>query len=335
LEFEFAQTREKREWVENRILRMFDIPYNMVLQDETEAVQINPLVQQMRTNPVSSPIHDYFVNSKGLKLFYRSFQPKSQEIQRVIIGCHGMAGDGEYFVLFADQIVEQTGTAFYIMDYRGHGRSEGKKGDITDFQLYIDDLKEFVEFIQKKYSNKPFFIMGESMGGIVSINYIAQNPEIMRGVIEFAPAVRVAMGAFSILDVFSAAYYLLVYVVSPGKCVVATKGREDVGVKNEIHQKYDNTNPYHLDAVSPRYLLQLNKFSKKAYKLGNKITCPILIFQGEEDKAVSVDGVKKFFETIQSKNKELVLIPEAFHAMFTDPSAIGIWDKLRAWLNSH
>jgi len=59
----------------------------------------------------------------------------------------------------------------------------------------------------------------------------------MQGVIEFAPAVRVAMGSFSILDVFRAAYYLLVYVVSPGKCVVATKGREDVGVKNEIHQK--------------------------------------------------------------------------------------------------
>jgi len=302
---------------------------------ESESVQINPLVQQLRSNPISSPKHDYFVNSNGLKLFYRSFEPQSHAIQRVIIGCHGMAGDGEYFVLFADQIVEQTGTAFYIMDYRGHGRSEGKKGDITDFQLYIDDLREFIEFIRKKHSGQPFYLMGESMGGIVSINYVAQNPDLMRGVIEFAPAVRVAMGAFSILDAFRAVYYLLVYVVSPGKCIIKTKGREEVGVKNEIHQRYDNTNPYHLDAVSPRYILQLNKFSKRAYKLGDKITSPILIFQGEEDKAVSVDGVKRFYKTIQSNDKELVLIPEAVHAMFTDPSAIGIWDKLKAWLNSH
>lgn len=302
---------------------------------EEEPIEINPLLQQLRTNPISTPKYDYFVNSSGLRLFYRSFEPESQDIQRIIIGCHGMAGDGEYYVLFADQIVEQTGTAFYIMDYRGHGRSGGKKGDITDFQLYIDDLKEFIEFIQKKHPDKPFFIMGESMGGIVSINYMVQNPDLMRGIIEFAPAVRVAMGSFSILDAFKAVYYVLVYLVNPGKCVVSVKGREDTGVKNKIHQQYDNTNPYHLDAVSPRYLLQLNKFSKRSYRAGDKITAPIIIFQGEDDKAVSPEGVKKFFQTIESKDKELILIPEAFHAVFTEPTASGIWDKVKEWLNSH
>jgi len=302
---------------------------------QEEPIEINPLLQELRTNPISTPKYDYFVNSNGLRLFYRSFEPESQEIQRVIVGCHGMAGDGEYYVLFADQIVEQTGTAFYIMDYRGHGRSGGAKGDITDFQLYIDDLKEFIEFIREKYPNKPFYIMGESMGGIVSINYVAQYSDTMRGIIEFAPAVRIAMGAFSILDAFRAVYYFFVYLVKPGKCVVSAKGREDMGVKNKIHQKYDNTNPYHLDAVSPRYLLQLNKFSKKAYKSGDKITSPIIVFQGEEDKLVSIEGVKTFFKTIQSEDKELILIPEAFHAVFTEPSADGIWDKLKAWLESH
>jgi len=301
---------------------------------QEEPIEINPLLQELRTNPISTPKYDYFVNSSGLRLFYRSFEP-SQEIQRVIIGCHGMAGDGEYYVLFTDQIVEQTGTAFYIMDYQGHGRSGGKKGDVADFQLYIDDLKEFIEFIQEKHPSQPFYIMGESMGGIVSINYLAQNPNVMRGIIEFAPAVQVAMGSFSILDAFRAVYYVLVYLVSPGKCVVNVKGREDVGVHNEIHQKYDNTNPYHLDAVSPRYLLQLNKFSKKSYKSGDMIKAPIIIFQGEDDKAVSPEGVKKFFETIQSKDKELVIVPKAYHAVFTEPTFDSMWDKLREWLNSH
>jgi alpha-beta hydrolase superfamily lysophospholipase len=300
-----------------------------------EDIQINPLLQQLRENPIATPIYDYFVNSEGLRLFYRTFEPKSQEIRRIIIGCHGMGGDGEYFTLLADQIVEQTNSAFYIMDYRGHGRSEGAKGDIKKFELYLEDLKEFITFIQQKNPNIPLLILGESMGGIVSINFVARNPEIFSGIIEFAPAVRLHLTAFSIVDAFKAVGYFFVYLFAPGKPVIGSKGREDVGVRNEIHQQYDRTNLYHLEAVSPRYILQLNKFSKISYKSGFKIKAPIIIFQGEGDKLVSVEGVKIFFGTVASEDKELVLYPEAYHVLFTDPYAGDLWDKLRSWIKAH
>ncbi len=304
-----------------------------LVNDKT--IQINPLLQQLRTNPASTPHHDFFENSGGVKLFYRAFMPENRIIQKVIIGCHGMGGDGEYFVLFADQIVEQTSSAFYIMDYRGHGRSEGPKGDIKNFQFLIDDLKEFVEFLRNKHPDGAFFIMGESMGGIVSINFVAQNPEIFSGMIEFAPAVKMNLGSLSIKDILRGIVAFFVYLFRPGKCTINAKGREEVGIKNQIHQKYDRTNPYHLDKVSLRYILQLNKFSKKAYRAGGEIIIPIIIFQGEADKGVSVEGIKNFFQTIKSDDKKLILIPEGYHALFTDPAATDLWDKLRIWLSKH
>ena len=300
-----------------------------------EDIEIHPLLQQLRTNPIATPKYGYFENSAGVKLFYRSFEPATKEVEKVLIGCHGMGGEGEYFVLLADQIVEQTGTAFYIMDYRGHGRSEGKKGDIKTFQLYLDDLREFHNFLRQRFPDKPFFIMGESMGGIVSVNFVAQNPDLFKGVIEFAPAVRFHLTSFSIKDAFRAVGYFFVYLVKPGAGVIGVKGRENVGVRNEIHQRYDAENPFHLEKVSPRYLLQLNKYSKIAYKSGDKILIPTIIFQGESDKAVSVEGVKKFFQTLKSEDKELMLYPEAYHVLFTDPYATELWDKLRTWLINH
>ncbi|MHA1130954.1 MAG: alpha/beta fold hydrolase [Candidatus Helarchaeota archaeon] len=306
----------------------------MVVRQE-EAIEIHPILQRLRTNPVTTPEYGWFSNSGGLKLFYRVFEPKSGVVDKVFVGCHGASGDGEYFILLADQIVEQTKVALYFMDYRGHGRSEGKRGDIKDFQFYIDDLKEFIVYLRQKYPRKPFFLVGVSMGGIVSLNYVAQNPDSVHGLIEFAPGVRFHLRSFSVKDAFKVIGYFFSYITGPGRCVIKVKGREDFGVRDEIHQRYDFENPYHFEKVSPRYLLQLNKFSKKAYYAGGKITCPIIIFQGEADRAVSPEGVKAYFETIQSNDKELHMIPEAFHVLFTDPAFPKYWDILRVWIKSH
>ncbi|MHA1266612.1 MAG: lysophospholipase [Candidatus Helarchaeota archaeon] len=306
-----------------------------MLDPSFNEIELHPLLQRLRTNPITTPSYAIFKNSAGLKLFYRKFLPKSGVIQRILIGCHGASGDGEYFVLFADQIVEQTDSAFYILDYRGHGRSEGKKGDIKDFQSYIDDLDEFLRFIQQQYPAKPLFLMGESMGGIVSLNYVAQNPRRVQGLIEFAPAVRFHLRSFSITDLFKALGWFFIHLVRPGKCVIKVKGQEKMGIRNPLHQQYDFENPYHLEKVSPRYFLQINKYSKKAYKIGEEISIPIIIFQGEADKAVSVEGVQAFFRTISSEDKELLLIPEAYHVLFTDPAFQEYWDKVRNWIITH
>ncbi len=298
--------------------------------------QLFPLLDQLRTNPTTTPNWDYFVNSTGLKLCYRSFLPKSPPIEKLIIACHGMAAEADYFILFADQIVEQTGTAIYAMDYRGHGRSDGQRGDIKNFQGIIDDFKEFIEFIQPKHPEIPLFILGESMGGIVSLNLVSQNPELFKGIIEFAPAVRVKTSSFSIKELFRLLGGLFIYPFKPSKLIFKTKGNESVGIRVEAHQRFDFENPYHLEAVSLRYILQLNKYLKKAAKSGPSIVVPIIIFQGEGDNQVSAEGVAEFFDTIASEDKELILVPEAYHVLSTDPTFIDWgWKKLRTWLNSH
>jgi len=303
---------------------------------DADSKTIFHLLEKLRTNPTTTPEWNYFVNSTGLKLFYRSFKPTSRTIQKIVIGCHGMAAEGDYFILYADQFVEQTGSAFYVMDYRGHGRSEGSKGDIKDFQLLLDDLKEFTEFLQTVHANTPIFVLGESMGGVVSLNFALQNPELLQGIVEFAPAVKVFMGSFSIKDILKFIGGFTLYLFKPGMLLFATKSNEAAIIRDETHQRFDFENPYHLEAVSLRYIFQVNKFSKKAFKSGEEIKVPIIIFQGEDDKVVDPEGVSQYFETIKSEDKELVLVPEIYHVLTTDPAFIDWgWDKLRDWLNSH
>ena len=47
----------------------------------------------------------------------------------------------------------------------GHGKSEGTRVDIKDFQHYVDDVLQYTDIIRSENSGVPLFAMGHSMVG--------------------------------------------------------------------------------------------------------------------------------------------------------------------------
>ena len=45
----------------------------------------------------------------------------------------------------------------------GHGKSDGDRIHINDFDIYVRDLVQHVELLKAKHSGLPVFIIGESM----------------------------------------------------------------------------------------------------------------------------------------------------------------------------
>ncbi|GAH99365.1 unnamed protein product, partial [marine sediment metagenome] len=104
---------------------------------------------------------DFFNTSDEFPLFYRLWHPSRITKPRKIIICiHGLHSHGEKFVFLADTF-SQHNWFTYAIDLRGHGLSwdiPDNKGDIPDYEYWIDDLKEFVEYLSKAYSGVPIYI---------------------------------------------------------------------------------------------------------------------------------------------------------------------------------
>lgn len=45
----------------------------------------------------------------------------------------------------------------------GHGRSEGTRVDIKDFQHYVDDLIQYTNMVKSENIGLPIFALGHSM----------------------------------------------------------------------------------------------------------------------------------------------------------------------------
>ena len=44
----------------------------------------------------------------------------------------------------------------------GHGKSDGDRVHIEDFQIYVRDVIQHIEMLKAEYGNIPFFLLGHS-----------------------------------------------------------------------------------------------------------------------------------------------------------------------------
>ena len=133
-------------------------------------------------------IKGQFVAGDGSMLLIRSWLPKDSPVKAVIVGLHGF-NDYSNFFASPGNYLSRRGIACYAYDQRGFGGAPGR-GLWSGIEAYTNDLSSFVKEIRKRHPGVPLYILGESMGGAVTIVAMTgSNPPKVDGVILVAPAV--------------------------------------------------------------------------------------------------------------------------------------------------
>ncbi len=275
--------------------------------------------------------YEYFTCKDGTKLFVQYWLPDKGPVERVLLCMHGMSAHGWYYSLTADALVPH-GVAVYVPDYRSHGLSDGHPGHLSDGIILVEDIAELSEHIMARHPGARLFVLGESLGGAVNVNFNIDHPGKAAGMILLAPAIKPAM-KFSLRDFIKIPFYLLAFLISRSWRVVKVTGDEHRGMRNKDNIVYDQNDPLHLKYVSTAYMMAVKKLLDRAAKIGAaSIKTPALIFQGGMDVAVSAAATKQFFENLASEDKTFKFYPEAFHCMQTDSGCADMRDIIRDWL---
>jgi fermentation-respiration switch protein FrsA (DUF1100 family) len=109
-------------------------------------------------------------------LFYKGDRPE------VILYFHGNAGDLSNWQFVSEEFVK-LGYNFFIIDYRGYGKSSG---NITEKGLYLDADAAYQFLItEKNFSPLQVLIYGRSIGSGVAVELVSKHQ--IKGVILEAP----------------------------------------------------------------------------------------------------------------------------------------------------
>lgn len=112
----------------------------------------------------------YIQATDDISLAYRSYLPK--HAKAILIFYHGGgAHSGLSYQYIGTGLRDKFDIAVYMPDIRGHGGSDGDRGDTPNVEQVWYDINTIVNNAQDKYPNIPVFIGGHSSGSGLVLNY--------------------------------------------------------------------------------------------------------------------------------------------------------------------
>src|SRR4051812_21275077 len=121
------------------------------------------------------------------RLFVRTAQLDTPPRAEVLL-THGLGEHSGRYTHVAAALARR-GLRMCAYDLRGHGRSDGPRGDAR-YEDLLDDLAQL--HAQVAESGRPVFLMGHSMGAQISLSFLLSGPVECRGAVIAAPWLRLA-----------------------------------------------------------------------------------------------------------------------------------------------
>jgi alpha-beta hydrolase superfamily lysophospholipase len=261
------------------------------------------------------------------RIFYQSWRPDAPVGTVVVV--HGYAEHSGRYAHVAAALSE-AGYAVWALDHRGHGRSEGDRAIVTQFEHFVVDLASFVRLVREQSGDLPLFILGHSMGGLISTHYAFDHQHQLSGLILTGPAFKLDEGVSPLLLAVSG----LVSALAPN-AKVAPFDASGVSRDVRVVEAYmaDELN-YH-GHVKARMGRELMLAGRGVLTRAPEITIPVLVVQGEADRLVSPAGTYAAFAAFASADKTLRKYPEAYHEVLNEPEQAEIIPLIREWLDAH
>lgn len=124
--------------------------------------------QEVENIKIQKP--SYITTSDSLKIAYYSFLP--QNPQSILILYHGGgAWSGKIYQYLATQLQKNYNIGCYLFDIRGHGNSQGPRGDASSTAQVWQDVSSAIDFVTAQHPNVPITLGGHSSGAGLVLNY--------------------------------------------------------------------------------------------------------------------------------------------------------------------
>ena len=266
-----------------------------------------------------------FFPSDGRWLFYRCWNvtPKRGEI--VVI--HGAAEHSGRYLKLAKAFADQ-GYDFHIFDMSGHGRSEGKRGYIYQFEEYLVDIANFYAFLRIHRGMGEPLLLGHSMGGLLATLFTGWGQCPIKALMLSAPLFRLKISisfwqrvALKLLSILYPTFYvennLSAAQLSHDKTIVKEY------VEDHLIQK----------TVTTRWFSEICKAMKEANYTASHIQIPCFLTHGEKDSITDIEASKVFYEKLASKKKFFCPIPNGYHEVFNEGNTA--LKKMLQWIQEN
>jgi alpha-beta hydrolase superfamily lysophospholipase len=269
-----------------------------------------------------------FAGPRGIDIYHQSWSPE-KDPRGVLIVVHGLAEHSGRYKNFVDYFVPR-GYAIYSLDHIGHGKSGGERVFVERFVEFIEPLRILHQRIQDFYAGKPIFMVGHSLGGLITSLYLANYQDELSGSIISGPLTELP-DYITPLTEFAANIFSFIMP----KVGLVQIDAEGISRDPRVVQNYENDPLVYRGKNTARLGAETLSAMKYNAALAGKITLPVLILQGSADKLVNPQGSQNLYDLLGSEDKTLHYFDGLYHEIYNEPEQESVFHFVEEWLESH
>ncbi|MBG0563891.1 lysophospholipase [Actinoplanes sp. NEAU-A11] len=235
----------------------------------------------------------------------------------VVVVAHGYGEHVGRYERVADALVGN-GAVVYAVDHVGHGRSEGERVLVEDFEDLVADLHTLRETAEREQPGLPVVLLGHSMGGLIAARYAQQHREGLAALVLSSPVV----------GRWDAVAQLLALDEIPDVPLDVTTLSRDPRV-GEVYA----ADPLVWHGPFKRATLEAMQRALADIAAGPDLgDLPMLWIHGAEDQLVPIGGSRAGIEHLRGPDFVERVYPEARHELFNELNADEVIAEVTAFI---
>src|SRR5690349_19682638 len=269
------------------------------------------------------PTDGWFEGARGTRLFFRSARPPDE---RALVVClHGIGDHSGLYPMVFDTLVP-LGFGVVAPDLRGNGRSPGKRGHVDAWADLREDLGRLIAATR---GGRPLFLLGNSMGALVVLDYALERPEGIRGVVAVAPP----LGPLGVPAVLLALGRVMSRVW-PGFSLETGMDLSGLARDPAVTERLVSDPLFHRRG-SARLSTELTETIARVQAGAARYPMPLLVLHGGSDRMVPPEGSRRFVAAAPRARVRTIEYPDGYHALLADAGGDRVLADLASWLVEH
>jgi len=269
---------------------------------------------------------DHIINKDGLYLRKKVWKVKNPKFLMLIN--HGFGSHCDRFDETAEKLNEIGGHVF-CHDLAGFGESQGQRAIVDDYKKYVRDTLQLFDEEQQKFSDLPAFVMGQSMGGAMSLVIASDREKKVNGAILLAgmmgPVVNKIQRVFLPLLSFTMPNFVLKTMADDSEVKFDENGKEFTVNVND---------PLKVRMLKSQMVLELNKLGEHCESLRRKFRTPFLAIHGKKDTVVDISVSRNLYEQSPSSDKTLKIFDDFEHNLISENKRSDMFEVIADWIQS-
>jgi len=217
-------------------------------------------------------------------------------------------------------------------DHRGHGLSQGPRGDIPDAEALLRDTARVIDAVRQP--GRRFVLLGHSLGGAIAARFAAEALSAypaawsrpLDGLVLSSPALDPGLSGAQKLALAVAEK------LTPGLAV--GNGLKPAWICRDpaVVQAYE-TDPLVHDRITARMTRFIVDAGARVIADAPRWALPTLLMWAGADRCVAPRGSEAFASAVPANVVATQPWPELFHEIFNEPEKAEVLAVLTEWLN--